>query len=321
MSRGNFFAVSKDRFLEACDIGMGPAVTYLVIACGTGRGQSRSKWSAKAIGKYAGINFARSIRFIGELEKSGLLANIGTRQKPIYELTAGDDFIWLPNTIVTGAAGETPAVWRLRQSRNIDLLELFVQLYENQNLGHHGGIHPETLSGGYECRRLGSYGAVTVWSAESLDQMRTTLDNPLANGNLKYWWELITTLIGMGLLSRSTCVFDGPATARDADDLEPDGEFVYTLDGPSTEESISEDIESYLSSRDVEWLEHLPDSHGGDLLFVVPKHIRKPYVIELYRMTHTAHTAAASTWWARIMEGRRQLNQMLGHSLIMEPAE
>lgn len=310
-TKGKFFAVSRERFHEACDLGIGPATAYLVIACGTGRSQVKSKWSTGAIATYGKINFPRAIKYIAALEDAGLLANIGTRKKPLYEFAKGDDAIWLPNAIIMGLDGfdVTPAVARLRQSRNVELLRLFIDLYYHQNLGFHGGIDPELMNSPCEVQKLGEYGAASIWCATGGDQ-QTYHDNPLANGDLEGWWEKINMLTHMGLIRSSLCIFDGPAVHGQAKDL--DGEYVYTLDGPSAEETLWEDIATYLQTRDVQWLEHIEDSNPGDYLFIVPKHIKTPHAVELYRMTYTARTSAASKWWAGVMSGRQQIERMTG---------
>jgi hypothetical protein len=67
------------------------------------------------------------------LARKGLARELkGCRFEPIAydaEKAAEPDWIWLPNTIVTGAAGETAPVHLLRQAQNPSALRLFVDLY------------------------------------------------------------------------------------------------------------------------------------------------------------------------------------------------
>lgn len=312
--RGNFFAISREHFHDACDLGIGPATAYLVIACGTGRSQSKSRWSTGAIAEYGKINFPRAIKYITTLEDAGLLVNIGTRKKPLYEFTMGDEVVWLPNSIVTSADRETPAVARLRQTRDVELMRFFVDLYFHQNLGHDGGIDPEMAYFAYDCRRLGEYGPFTIYVAEKEGMQYTARDNPLVTGgDFGTWWERFNKLENMGLIVRSVYLFDGPVTRRQANGDDPDGEFVYALNGPSAEEKTWEFIEyNYMSNADQRWIDYALSEEERDCFVLVPKHITTPIVIGLYRMRHTAHTAAASTWWARINEGSRQLFKMMG---------
>lgn len=70
-------------------------------------------------------------------------------------LEAGGDFIWLPNTLVTGTAnGEASPVKRLRQSRNLDALRLLVDLYHAQYLADDGGISRKVMERTYHRKRI-----------------------------------------------------------------------------------------------------------------------------------------------------------------------
>lgn len=311
---GNFFAVSADRFADACELGIGHATCYLVLACGTGRDHVTTAWSRKAIGKHAGINDTRARRFIGEMEQAGLLASHGSTAKPRYTLTAGDHPIWLPNTVVTGVDDEASPVWRIRQTRNVDVLKAFVHLYDNQNLGIDGGIHPEILVSKYEAEELGEVGACRVFAVIGDRQMRTNWQHAQeAPWRRDRRWNDLQTLNDLGLLVEAVHAFDGPVTSADALGADPEGEFVYSLAGPSGEESLEAVFEAYLQGFEQDWLEAIADGRNnhGDYLALVPKHIEHPHFAGIYRMRHTARTKAASQWWARIMDGRRNMAKIL----------
>src|SRR4029077_10990322 len=79
------------------------------------------------------------------LASKGLASELkGGRFEPIaYDAAkaAEPDWIWLPNAIVTGAAGETAPVPLLRQAQNPSALRLFVALYPSHGLAEDGGVH------------------------------------------------------------------------------------------------------------------------------------------------------------------------------------
>lgn len=306
--RGNFFAISLELLNKACDLGLGPAVSYMVIASGTGKSQTISKWSTGAIGKYAGINYKRASGFIAQLEDAGLLANHGTQKVPKYELTVGDDPVWLPNSLIMPVEDETPVIKRLRQTRDVEVLRILVFLYHHQNLGHDLGIDPNILQFDMEIEHIGEHGAVNVCGLTDSSVDRTTQNNPLLNDS---WWKRVGTLRQLGLLEKSACLFDGPVILDDEDD-EP-GEYVCTVAGPERIEDIGWSFKSYLELSASSWLSDRGEKVDGcDLLVPVPRHIPEPVFVGLYRLKHRAHTRATSTWWAKVHEGEAEMQRIVG---------
>jgi hypothetical protein len=75
-----------------------------------------------------------------------------------------DNFIWLPNAIVTGtSSGEESPLRRLRSAGCVWTLRLFVDLYSAQNLRDDGGISPRLIKQEYDRLRIGEQGAYAVW--------------------------------------------------------------------------------------------------------------------------------------------------------------
>src|ERR1019366_8311740 len=88
--RGGFFAVDRSIWSEVCNVGMNEAVTYLVLAQGTGADNRSTSWSAGALHRYVGITWERGCMAIESLVKLGFLrhAEKHTRSRPRYELVA-----------------------------------------------------------------------------------------------------------------------------------------------------------------------------------------------------------------------------------------
>lgn len=57
--RGSFFALDRRIWAELCERGMNWPVAFLVLACGTGRDNRTTSWSAQALNKYAEIAWNR----------------------------------------------------------------------------------------------------------------------------------------------------------------------------------------------------------------------------------------------------------------------
>ena len=72
-------------------------------------------------------------------------------------------WIWLPNTLVTGAKDETPPIECVRQTRDLGALRLLVELYGAQNLAEYGGVPHTLLCGSYTRHEVGTQGPYIVW--------------------------------------------------------------------------------------------------------------------------------------------------------------
>ena len=83
--RGEFFAVDKQSWVKACELGMPPAVAYLVLANGTGRDNLRTSWSTNAIERYTGIGRKRAKTAIDTLINANLLRRVQEGPHPKYE--------------------------------------------------------------------------------------------------------------------------------------------------------------------------------------------------------------------------------------------
>jgi hypothetical protein len=241
---GEFFAIDRRVWTHVCNLGLNPAVAYLVMARGSGRDNRTTAWSVNAIEKYTGIGRPRAKMAIKILEEKGIVRGDHTDQtKPRYFLTpaheirgcegyplplqadeqrvweylssgntclpdkssskwgycnpsnvarelvkkgrvrdlGGGNFepdarwadtasqpdrIWLPNTIIDGAAGETAPVELLRQTQNLAALRLFVDLYHAHNLANDGGVHWRCIREQYVRHQVGEHGAFIIWGFE-----------------------------------------------------------------------------------------------------------------------------------------------------------
>ena len=88
----------------------------------------------------------------------------------IYDSEAASrpDWIWLPNSIIAGAAGETPAIELIRQSQRPSALRLFVDLYHAQGLARDGGVHWRQLRRVYGRHKVGERGIYVIWGFREL---------------------------------------------------------------------------------------------------------------------------------------------------------
>ena len=167
--RGSFFAVDQHAWAEVCAKGMNAAVAYLVLACFSGRDNRITAASVQAIEKYTGIARSRARAAIDILISARLISQIQGGTKPRYdllpsaEIVEAPDWIWLPNALVTGAAGEHSPVERVRQTQDVMTLRLLVDLYHEQNLREDGGISRRITWQRFERVKVGEQAQYVVW--------------------------------------------------------------------------------------------------------------------------------------------------------------
>jgi hypothetical protein len=102
------------------------------------------------------------------LVKLGVLSERAYNHYCVVEcplLSADPDYIWLPNTIVTGTdKGEDSPIRRLRSAGDIWTLRLFVDLYHAHSLTANGGIDPFIIRQKYERKLIGEQGLFNIWA-------------------------------------------------------------------------------------------------------------------------------------------------------------
>jgi hypothetical protein len=83
---GEFFAVDRRTWAKVCELGMNPAVAYLVLARFSGRDNSTTAASTNAIEKRTGVARSRAREAIGKLIEKQLVKQTQGGSKPRYEL-------------------------------------------------------------------------------------------------------------------------------------------------------------------------------------------------------------------------------------------
>lgn len=86
MSGQGFFRIDRRTWAEICRLGMNPAVAYLVLACGTGRDNRKTAWSAQAVAVYGGMAWLRGKPAIDVLRDHGFISQTQAGSRPRYEL-------------------------------------------------------------------------------------------------------------------------------------------------------------------------------------------------------------------------------------------
>jgi hypothetical protein len=317
-ARGNFFAVDRRAWAAVCGIGsMNAAVAYLVLARGTLKDMRTTAWSVNAIETHTGIARPRAAAAIRALLEASLAEQIKAGSRPSYRLTFGtvSDWIWLPNSVIDGASGETPPVERIRQAQSLPVLRLYVDLYHAQGLAADGGVNWRQLREGYHRHKIGESGPYVIWGFspgqegtwEQAPFVRPFLTGrkevvKLADGStrrddtgLPDFWVALGVLKKTGLLEFVAHLVE--ADTGEASVIHP----LAQGNGETIERRLlwaAHDAgTSLLTAAQAEW------ASAQDMIVVpVLAHIEKVAVLGLPRLRHRAATSATAEWAERAEE-------------------
>lgn len=300
-----FFAVGLAEWREACTRGLNPAAAFLVLACGTGRDNQTTAWSANAVQEYAGISWVRAKPAIEQLEQAGLLQRTekSTSSKPRYRLKISEEKIWLPKSIVMPVAGELSALGRIRQTQDVMTLRLFIELYYSQNLAADGGLSRSVYylkygktayceHGQYVFVGFDSPIAWVSWSTEITKAhyvQVTKAEEKAGKNSAALFFKRIGTLRDLGLLEYSACLFE-------SDDI--DSEMLFPVNGPTSDERSVHEMAEATGER------VLPDWRWGsnphEYLIPLYRHQEKAELYGIFRLRYRPHTSLTSAWWATL---------------------
>ncbi len=287
------FAVDRTTWHGVCALGLNAAVAYLVIACGTGLDMITSKWSAKSMRTYTGMRFNSSKDAIEALRSGGFLTVEGTQEKPRYRLTLFDDpafeadWIWLPNTIITGAAGEASPLRLIRQTNQTAPLKLFIDLYHRHDLFNSGGVDcrgPVGMSIEYIRDCIGQHG---IFNLYCFDRGKHTFSD-------KESWLVLYEL---GLLEIVEHVVDAP-----------DGEIIYPLPFYFTGEALEQELTRAVSDAG-QRMAAAWQRDKKSLIIPVERRIRDVSVIPVIRMKYRPQTALTAKWLQGLDDLRSEIER------------
>lgn len=323
-TKGSFFQIDGRSWSQVLQLGMNAAVAYLVLACGTGRDNQRTRWSVNAIERYTGISRGRAYKAIQTLAEHCLLSidkNDRTKQSPpTYRLRHAADidnlaavgepqWIWLPNELITGAAGETPPVERVRQTQNYLALELLIRLYAAQTLADDGGVHWRLVSRNFTQKKFSERGIWTfIGASPEIVDMR----------------ERWTFLNDSPLLKKFAALTGGTESAEDIQSAFNAGlrclrslglvECIpYVLEGETDEAELVFPCDPEAGTTAEKEVAYLAKQAAGELLgetalwqmdrydivAPVPKSMLEAKIVGVYRLRYRPKTKMTAAWIAK----------------------
>lgn len=283
-----FFSISKEDFLRAWDLGLNPALAYLIIAQGTGGDHKTSKWSANAVNKYIGIDWKIAKKAVDKLIENGLMSNFSENSHPRYKLHLSDKskMIWLPKIIMDGTNNKASAIKRLKERRDPALTRMFVLLYSHQFMPKYGGVNHELLWRNCELHHTKGLegmdwncwtyekGSITAKDLELAYELTgEEFDQSLLQ---RRFWDRLESLEKMGLLEEVIYAID------------EDEQIMFPLEGRHeherrVKEATFQYFEQLYIDNDMEWRDDFPD-------FTTPHYQSEVSVKGVFRMRLEANT-------------------------------
>ena len=300
MATNGFFSVGQKTFTAACNLGMNQACALLAMACGTGKDNQTTKWSAEAVSNHIGVRWTTAKETVSTLIDSGLVTlKTENRTRPTYKLAKEGDLIWLPKALIEGAANEVAPVNRLRQTQDVMTLRLLVELYSAQNLREDGGISTKLMFQEYTRQRAGERGIHVVWDFSYLQEyvswcevtlphrrLKLTSDDVAAGQNAGVdFFKRKTLLVSMGMLEWVPYLFDGPK-----------GEPIHAMHAGGLQ--IERELFEAANSAGERMVASSYEHRRNGFLVPVPAHVEQVQVIGIARLRYRPQTKLTSAWWA-----------------------
>jgi hypothetical protein len=231
--------------------------------------------------------------------------------------------VWLPNTLVDGAADEVPPVELIRQTRNLPALQLLIELYSVQFLPNYGGVPRDLLKGVFERAKVGEQGPFVVWGFRP---KHTTADRslygPFLTGHIATrddgtkcdagmelsFWPATHTLVNLGLVERVGMLLDG-------DDDQAEIIHPYAIrGGEPAERELALAAQKAAMAMVTEGQLNWAVENGHRHLVPVRKHMANATLAELFRLKYRPHTSATAAWFALMQQ---TTSEYLGHYRAM----
>ena len=248
-----------------------------------------------------------------DLTSRGILISHGgdyyaKKSESFTDFAAEPEHVWLPNTVVEGAADEVPPLALLRQMQDVRRLRLFVALYDSSDLPNDGGVSRHSLRQNHTLTKVSHRGASTIWGFGSGTSTTSTgdLHMPFLTGKLNEerkdlgltdFWASLTALEDCGLLEFIPHVFESD---------KPEAEMLHAYpvkDGACEPWERSVALAAHaagvvcIAVGQQEWA-----VQQARHLLPVPSHIANLAVIGIARLRYRPQTRMTAAWFAKSKE-------------------
>jgi hypothetical protein len=223
--------------------------------------------------------------------------------------------IWLPNTLIDGAAGEVPPIELIRQTRSLPALRLLAELYAPQFLPNFGGVPRDLLKVVFDRARVGEQGPFVVWgfrvkhTLAGPDLFRPYLTGQFTkrddgthrdDGMATSFWPAIDTLTDLGLVERVGMLLDGDD--NEAEIIHP----CAMRGGEPAERELAAAADMVARVMVTEGQLSWAEQNNYHLLVPVRRHIANVTMVEVFRLRYRPHTSATAAWFALMQQTTAQ---------------
>lgn len=295
MKGEGIFSVNLAAFHDVCSLGMVPACLYLVYARGTGKANTESSWSRKALTKYTSITRGKAKIAQDVLLDSGLVEQQRGGKNPKFKLIfePEGEKVWLPNSFVT-LIDECALLERIRQTGDVQCLRLLVDCYAVSNIADEGGVPYSAFYDGYTKTKIAESGQFDVWGFNQ-DTTACYTDHRIvaphvtpqkeSDGNgLRDFFDRVRTLKDVRALEKVPVLFDAK-----------DGQVIAPLICPFDHSEIIQFREAAENA--------LPEFFVGELdqyewVVALPRHLKNSVLRSHYFQTNRQNTELMTAAYA-----------------------
>lgn len=237
------------------------------------------------------------------------------------EAAARPDWIWLPNALVDGVAGEVPPVELVRQTHSLLTLRLLVNIYGAQVLDENGGIHFRRIRQEYKRHKVGERGSLVAWGfAPSTERAwsdasfiagqfpTSSPPEPPDDAGKAAWakfWACFGRLKNLGLVE-----YVGHLVTAD----NSDGEVLYPVALPGTgrpsERMLGEVANRAALALVTEGQDKWAQQQGVVMMAPVERHIESVEMVGVARLLYRPRTARTLAFIAREDEWTEALDRL-----------
>jgi hypothetical protein len=258
------------------------------------------------------------IQRLEDARSAGAVIRNGDTYIAAPKVTETPDCIWLPNTLIDGAAGEASPVEFVRQATDPLLLRLLVDMYHAHNLASDGGVHWQAIRQSYRRTEMGDWRSYKVWGFEpesvtyfpasrlvsnqlrGVDHQEGGMGTALYRQSLDEFLHRFEALARMGL-------FEIVPHLVEADTEEAEVIYPYGLEtGEEPEKMLAAAIQN--TAHAMVWDARFKRARGGpsalglQYLALAPQHMPNVQMVGVVRLRYRPHTGGTSGWWATMNE-------------------
>ena len=274
MSRENSgdFAVAYDRVIAITEqLGAQEVAHYLIYCCGRKGTLAGTRWSKHALTRYLGIPARKAYLSEQRLIDAGFVTKVKEGKHPKFDIAPPEreEYLWLPKTFITGAAGEVPPLKLLCQTGSVEVFRLMMDYYWLTDISQEGGLWQ--IWKDYKSEKMGDHAQFNLIAFN--DTVTRTAD-PSFDERYESLWEAFNIILDLGLIYEVPYLFTS------------EGEIVFPLINPFTQEELPQLTQAF-EERMPEL--YLSASCTHDYCLLVPRHIMSPEVRSLYIPKYRPH--------------------------------